>query len=456
MTTRCGNWAQDVWHNTRAKRTCSLIRVVRNDGFVLAMTDHDRSITIDGITYVPVSFAGVSAERRDTGMKGSAQELYGIIDGDYVRIPDLLGDRYRGAMVYHTITLWDFPFNWVERQVKRIRSLTFTGSSWAAVTEGVVAQLTHPAGGRFGGVFSPTCTFRLGDPSSCKKVLTGQHIQQGVRVSSIVSQRMVFLTEETTWVTPYDPSYYEPATSGRATALVTTTTLTDDTKSWAIDEHAGRELEILSGAGGSVVHHRTISSNTANTLTFAALPGTFASGTYYDVMAFADDYYRDGDIVWRWSAPVDVGAASAGVTTSLLTDTTKSWSTDEHAGREVRILNAVNGAAEDWATIVSNTATTLTLDALSTTHLAGKRYDICGFCDNLEVVSPIVGYRDADRKLTLLFPTPFPIAVGDSGVVTVGCNGLKTTCRDKFDNLLNWGGDSDSPSAGKIIDRTYI
>lgn len=366
MTTRPGEWAQATWRKFRTKRPCNLVKITRTNGAVLTFTDHDRPIDFEGATYSPITFAGMSAERREAAMRSGNQEAYGIIDGTYVLLPDLIGDRYRGAEVHHVITDFELPLLVIARHWKRIRAVTWTGSFFTATLEGRTQDLTRPAGGRFGGFFTVTCPYKLGGVY-CKKVLSGDMVHMGIAVDSLVHPRMEFLTETSRWTASFD-----------------------------------------------------------------------------------DDYFRDGEIDWRWSAPVDSGTATSGVTLTTLTDSTQSWTTDEHVGREVRILSGAAGRVVDWSGITANTATTLTFDA-NNTYPSGTHYDIAGYCENLGHVSPIAGYEDSTRGITLLFPTPFPIALGDSGTVKVGCDGLKTTCKNKFDNLDNFGGDPEAPSAGKVV-----
>lgn len=70
---------------------------------------------------------------------------------------------------------------------------------------------------------------------------------------------------------------------------------------------------------------------------------------------------------------------------------------------------------------------------------------------NIGRVFPIADYRASDYKVTLLTPTPFDIQVGDRGIIMVGCDGLIGTCRDKFNNIANFGGDAFAPSAQAIV-----
>lgn len=371
MTQRIGSWAQQTLRAFRGKKLCNVVKITREDGFVSSFTDLDRPITFEGVTYVPAVFAGMSAERREAALKSGNQEATGIIDDSYVVLQDLLGDRYRGAEVEHRIIDWGVPMLCYGRNRKWIRSVTFTDVAFVATLEGRTQELQRPAGGRFGGTFTTTCPYKLGNEFCKADVGASGGRQSGIRVDTIESLRMSVTTLAAGW---------------------------NDT--------------------------------------------------------FGDDYFRDGDMVWRWSQPIVASTATSGVTDTTLVDATQSWTTDEHVGRELRILTIDDGPVERFKRIIANTATTITVESGGLglgTHSSGKHYDICGFAANLGVVSPIVGYEDATRKLTFLIPTPFPIAIGDSGIVTVGCNGLKTTCIDKFDNLDNFGGDPEAPSAGDVI-----
>lgn len=45
-----------------------------------------------------------------------------------------------------------------------------------------------------------------------------------------------------------------------------------------------------------------------------------------------------------------------------------------------------------------------------------------------------------DHAFSLYFPFPFPVSVGDRYSATRGCNLLAATCKDVFDNYVNFGG----------------
>lgn len=288
MTTRPGNAALQQLRRTRGKRLANLVTITPRLGDVLRFTDHDRALTFEGQTFRPLVLSAMSARRVEAGLKVGNQEAYGIIDGGYVTVPHILGNRYRGAEVRHVVTDWSRPWLVFGRHRKWIRSVTWTGSQWSATLESraQIAQRDH--GGRFGGVYSPTCPYVLGG-TDCRADISAD-VKPGVEVLTVNDDRM--------------EAEFDPAT-------------------W--------------------------------------------SGSY------ADQYYRDGEIEWTSG-------------------------------------------------------------------------------DNEGHISPIVSYVHTDRVVKFLLPTPFPIQVGDQGTARPGCDGLFSTCKTKWSNALNFGGDPYAPSSQEIIE----
>jgi hypothetical protein len=73
--------------------------------------------------------------------------------------------------------------------------------------------------------------------------------------------------------------------SGIATGTHSTTTLQDTSKTWVVNQWAGRRLKMVSGAGQSV--EIVIASNTANTLTFAVTTAPISASTSYSILGGA-------------------------------------------------------------------------------------------------------------------------------------------------------------------------
>jgi hypothetical protein len=122
----------------------------------------------------------------------------------------------------------------------------------------------------------------------------------------------------------------------------TTTTLVDNTKNWETNfwsRTVNRKVRIVEGTGvGSEI---AITSNTANTLTFAAQAFTPDATTRYIIM---DTF----------------GTATAGATTTL-TDAAQNWGVNMWANKRLRLLSGT-GQGNEYI-ITSNTATVLTFAA---------------------------------------------------------------------------------------------
>lgn len=299
MTVRSSNQALQNQKFRRGQTLAQLFRVTRNDGFVLTFTDHDRSITLNEETYTPAFLGGISAERREADLKSGGQEARGIVDGVTILIPDLLGNKYRGAKVEQTIVDWRRPWVWHYKATKRIRMMSYDGSAWVATMEGLTAQLQTPVGGRFGGMHSQQCTYTLGDTATCKADIADD-----------------FVYNETSF------SVYGGVGSG-TTAII----IVGNSVAWTTNQWQGHYLVLRSGAQRG--KERLIISNTATALTlesaFDAAPANAVSGWIgrgprvdtviqprmeFTVVAadwptassYPDNFYRDGEIEWMTGA----------------------------------------------------------------------------------------------------------------------------------------------------------
>jgi hypothetical protein len=135
----------------------------------------------------------------------------------------------------------------------------------------------------------------------------------------------------------------------------TTTTLTDASKSWATNEHAGRLVYMYTGAvtaaGGSTAGQVVrINNNSATTLTFVNAVTTSVNGISRYVICSTSAI-----------GATDSGVATGGIATTVI-DTTKNWVANIHAGKRCRITSTTGGPIE--VAIASNTNNTLTVGTL--------------------------------------------------------------------------------------------
>ena len=286
--------ALDMLRKSTGKAVCWLVEVWRTDGVVIRFTDHDRNLTVNGDVYLAAQSISMSDEVRGAAMRSSNQDVSGVIEGQTVKIKDLLGNRYRGAKVIEKMVDWRYPWVVFYEAYKKIIQIQFTMTGWVAKVESLSQALSRDKGGRFNGVHSPICGYLLGG-IYCRANISS-YIQTGVRVSTINSSRLSFNTVSTTWNGTFANKFYAegefefiwaaPAVTGTTTLAITAggTTLQDTTKSWTVNEHAGKYARVLNTANGWVAEYRLIKSNTSNTLTLArAWSAAHSLGVNYDI-----------------------------------------------------------------------------------------------------------------------------------------------------------------------------
>jgi len=161
-------------------------------------------------------------------------------------------------------------------------------------------------------------------------------------------------------------AYWSAAPLGVATGYHTsgtssTTVLTDSTKSWDVNVYAGMSIMNITDGSTSL-----ITSNTATTIT---LTSPYLENGSDDTWEQYDAYAIYGLGLWSFAldristVPSGIGVGihtAAGASTTVLTDSTKSWTINIFTGMQIR--NVTNNAQ---AKIISNTATTITSAALS-------------------------------------------------------------------------------------------
>ena len=155
--------------------------------------------------------------------------------------------------------------------------------------------------------------------------------------------------------------------SSTLTGSQSTTTLTDLTKNWTTNEHAGRLVymntaAITAASGAATGQVVRIASNTATTLTFVATVTAPTNGvSRYSIAR--------GDAI----GTLDFGVATGTQSTTTIQDTSKSWTTNIYAGRRVRVLTS-GGPIE--VVIASNTSNTLTVATITLPVTAVTQYAI--------------------------------------------------------------------------------
>lgn len=169
----------------------TLWTVERTDGVVFRFTDHDREVTLDGLTYTPAGAAvSASARQHIEGVEPQNLEIRGAVTSSYITEEDLAAGLYRGAKVTEIVVDWRFP--WAGHFVKNIYYIdetTFSMEAWTAQLKGMSVRLRPEVGA----VYTRSCRWKLGD-SRCLVDISGAPFATLAAVVVSVTNDRVFTT----------------------------------------------------------------------------------------------------------------------------------------------------------------------------------------------------------------------------------------------------------------------
>lgn len=111
---------------------CLCWRLTRQDGFVLGLTDHDRELLVDGVTYAPGAAVEAGKFTQDAGLKPGRAAAGGALSNDAITEEDLSAGLWDGCRVDV------FRVDWLAPEL---------GSIW--VWSGYLSELSRGAQGGF-------------------------------------------------------------------------------------------------------------------------------------------------------------------------------------------------------------------------------------------------------------------------------------------------------------------
>jgi hypothetical protein len=161
----------------------------------------------------------------------------------------------------------------------------------------------------------------------------------------------------TSGLTVFDVETTAAATAVALTAQ-STSVIVDASKTWTVNEHAGKIVQLsLTGLTGTSLM-RKITSNTATALTLfgSALGVAAAEGTGRYIIHDLDSFGRA--VQYKNPVLTNTGWCTSSVSNTVLTDSTKAWKGNQWLGYKVKAICGTGYNIAE-ATITSNTATTL-------------------------------------------------------------------------------------------------
>lgn len=144
---------------TGLTHVCQCWAIRRRDGVVLGFTDHDCTLSFDGITFVADSGMSAKALSSTTGLSVDNTEAAGVLTADAVTEVDIAAGRYDQAEV----TIWQVCWDDVTARQVRFRGtmgeITRNGAAFQVDLRGLAEALNQPQGRSY----LKTCSAVLGD-----------------------------------------------------------------------------------------------------------------------------------------------------------------------------------------------------------------------------------------------------------------------------------------------------
>jgi uncharacterized phage protein (TIGR02218 family) len=138
---------------------CRCFRLTRSDGTVMGFTDHDDTLTFDGVTYQPESGFDASEETGATGFAIGGLEVLGALNSDRLTAADLAAGVYDNAEVAMYLVNWTTPAERHLLRVGRLGEVTREDGAFRAEIRGLAAMLDETRGR----AFRHACDADLGD-----------------------------------------------------------------------------------------------------------------------------------------------------------------------------------------------------------------------------------------------------------------------------------------------------
>ncbi|KDA02853.1 DUF2163 domain-containing protein [Hyphomonas oceanitis] len=142
-----------------AATTCLCWRLVRADGFALAVTEHDRALVVDGTTYQPGEALVAGQFTQSAALKPGQAAAGGALSHTAITEADLAAGLWDGAAVTVLRVDWERPEFFVCVWSGRLSEVTRGETAFQAELVSIKADLERPVGR----VYARRCDAALGD-----------------------------------------------------------------------------------------------------------------------------------------------------------------------------------------------------------------------------------------------------------------------------------------------------
>ncbi|MEO9971750.1 MAG: DUF2163 domain-containing protein [Hyphomonadaceae bacterium] len=139
--------------------TCLCWRLTRSDGVVIGATEHDRTLTVDGVIYQPGLALMAGEFTSSVGLQPGQADATGALSSDAISEDDLRGGTWDNARVDVFRVDWQEPDLFVQVWSGRFSAISHGQLGFEAELVSLKADFERPVGR----IFSSRCDAVLGD-----------------------------------------------------------------------------------------------------------------------------------------------------------------------------------------------------------------------------------------------------------------------------------------------------
>lgn len=167
---------------------CFLVRHAVSAAVLLAVTEHDEDLVVDGVTYKANGAMSASAARAELGGAVSSIDVEGAFSDDGLDASDLKAGVYDGAEVFRYVVYWKDPTIFWLHSRYYIGAVTHTGEHglFEATLDGLETKLQS----RKSRSVSSYCPLDLGEPA-CGADLTLATRRNDTTITDLSDDRLV-------------------------------------------------------------------------------------------------------------------------------------------------------------------------------------------------------------------------------------------------------------------------
>jgi uncharacterized phage protein (TIGR02218 family) len=144
---------------TGATTLCRVWILTRKDGVVMGFTDHDRDLSVEGITCRAGAGLSARALQQTTGLSVDNSEAVGALSDASITEADIQAGRFDGAAVNVYLVNWSAPDERIVEFRGFLGEITRSGGAFRAELRGLTELLNQPQGH----AFQAGCSAVLGD-----------------------------------------------------------------------------------------------------------------------------------------------------------------------------------------------------------------------------------------------------------------------------------------------------